>query len=143
MSETTQATRSYSDLFAKIDALQGVEKNNFTKTLKHEEKKAYVSYLKAKDCEKVKGIFRCFEPAGGCVEMNAMAYENETPTKYMFVDGQEYTIPKYLAKRFENDFQGIGTWYPTHSYIMDQYGKPTVSVGKKTRRFGFSSMEFQ
>ena len=75
--------------------------------------------------------------------MNAMAYDGETPMKYVFADGVEFTVPKYVAKRFESDFQGIGTWYPTHSHVLDQFGKPTVGVGKKNRRFGFSSMEFQ
>jgi hypothetical protein len=72
-----------------------------------------------------------------------MAYEGENPVKYIFQDGETYTVPKYIAKRFENEFQGVGTWYPTHSHILDESGKPMVSVGKKNRRFGFSSMEYQ
>lgn len=141
--ETPSTARNYKDLFAKIDSLFGNDKKMFTKGLSLEEKRAYVQYVREKDIEKVTGIFRCFEPVGGSLEMTAMAYDTETPVKYVFNDGLEYTIPKYVAKRFESEFQGIGTWYPTHSHIVDMNGKPTIQVGKKNRRFGFSSMEFQ
>ena len=135
--------RSYGDLFSKISSLSGLEKKNFCKTLTKEEKASYIQHLRERDTEMVTGIFRCFEPAGGCVEMNAMAYDGETPIKYLFIDGQQYTVPRYIARRFEGDFQGIGTWYPTHSNVLDADGKPTIAIGKKNRRFGFSSMEFQ
>src|SRR5258706_15314010 len=103
---TESSTKNYNDLFHKIDALAGLDKRNFTRGLSLEEKKAYVSYLRDRDTEKVKGIFRCFEPVGGMLEMTAMAYDGETPVKYTFFDGMEYTVPKYIAKRFENEFQG-------------------------------------
>ncbi len=141
--EAPSTSRNYNEIFGKIESLTGTDKKNFTKTLTQEEKKAYVNHLRDRDCEKVTGVFRCFEPMGGTVEMTAMAYESESPTKYTFFDGVEYTVPKYVAKRFENEFQGVGTWYPTHSHIMDAQGKPTVVTGKKNRRFGFSSMDFQ
>lgn len=137
------ATASYETVFKKMDALQGHDKKTFGKTLTKEEKKAYIDYLRDKDCESVTGIFRCFEPVGGMLSMSCKAYENEDPVKYTFFDGMQYTVPKYVAKRFENEFQGIGTWYPTHSHIMDINGNPIVNVAKKNRRFGFSSMDFQ
>lgn len=143
LQESKPASPGYGDLFGKIDGLTGIEKRNFCRNLTLEEKKAYVNYIRDRDTQKVTGIFRCFEPAGGSLEMTAAAFDGEQPVKYQFSDGGEYTVPKYVAKRFESDFQGVGTWYPTHSHIMDQFGKPMVSVGKKNRRFGFSSMEFQ
>lgn len=141
--ETASMSKNYHELFGKIESLSGNEKKNFCKGLTIEEKRAYISYLRERDCEKVRGVFRCFEPLGGTVSMTVMAYEGESPTRYDFMDGEEYEIPKYVAKRFESDFQGIGTWYPTHSHVLDQFGKPMVGVGKKNRRFGFSSMDFQ
>lgn len=137
---TATATKSYSELFTKIESLQGLDRKNFTRTLTLEEKKAYVQHLKEKNCEMITGIFRCFEPVGGSLEMDGMAFDGETPQKYIFEDGKQYTIPKYLVKRFESDFQGVGTWYPTHTNILDANGKPTVAIGKKNRRFGFSAM---
>lgn len=141
--ETPSVSKNYKELFSKIESLKGDEKKLFTKGLHQDEKKAYVNHLKERDCEKVTGIFRCLEPIGGSLEMSACAYEGESPTKYQFQDGQEYTIPRYVARRLENEFQGIGTWYPTHSHVLDERGLPTVQVGKKNRRFGFSSMTFQ
>lgn len=141
--EAPSTSRNYNDLYTKIDSLQGKEKLQFTKGLTLEEKKGYIKYLEERNTQMVSGIWRCFEPVGGSLEMSGKAYEGEDPTKYVFVDGVEYTVPRYIAKRFESDFQGIGTWYPTHSHVLDNEGKPTVSVGKKNRRFGFSSMEFQ
>lgn len=135
--------KNYGELFQKISSLSGIEKRNFCKSLSKEEKQAYIHHLRERDTEKVTGIFRCFEPVGGSLEMTAMAYEGENPVKYIFQDGQTYTVPRYIARRFENEFQGVGTWYPTHSHILDESGKPTVSVGKKNRRFGFSSMDYQ
>lgn len=136
-------TTSYESLFKRIDSLQGVEKGKFTKSLTLDEKKAYIKYCKERDTVLVSGVFRSFEPLGGTLEMTGLAYDGEVPVKYKFYDGMEYTIPKYIAKRFESEFQGIGTWYPTHSHILDQSGNPIVGVGKKNRRFGFSSMDFQ
>ena len=135
--------RNYSDLFNKISALQGPAKRDFCKTLTPDEKRAYISHLKDQDCEMVTGLFRCFEPLGGMLEMTAKAYEHEVPTKYVFLDGQRYTIPKYIAKRFESEFQGSGTFYPTHGHIQDADGKPIIAITKRTRRFGFSSLDFQ
>lgn len=140
---STDTSQTYTDLFRKIDGLQGKERQSFTRNLTMDEKKSYVKYCRDRDCEMVTGVFRSLEPLGGTLMMTAMAYDGESPVKYELFDGQSYTIPKYMAKRFENEFQGSGTWYPTNGHILDAYGKPMVNVGKKNRRFAFSSMEFQ
>ena len=140
--EAPASTQGYSEIFNKIDRMTGLERKQFAKGMKPEEKKGYVEHCRSRDTEKVTGIFRCFEPVGGSLKMTAAAYPGEDPVTYEFLDGQEYTIPKYIARRLENEFQGSGTWYPTHSYIMDTQGKPIPGIGKKNRRFGFSSMDF-
>jgi len=140
---STPPAVDFGQLFAKIDHLQGKDKKNFCQSLTKDEKKAYLDYLAEKDGRMVTGVFRCYEPLGGTVTFTAMAFNGENPVKYEFFDGMEYTIPKYVAKRFENEFQGSGTFYPTNSHILDSMGNPVVGMGKKNRRFGFSSMEFQ
>lgn len=143
MSVATEAPKTeYRDLYHKIEALQGKEKQAFCKLLRPEEKKAYIEFCKERDSIPVTGVFRCFEPMGGMVKVTYSAYDTG-PVTQEFYDGQTYTIPKYLAKRFESDFQGSGTWYPTHSHVLDATGNPIVGVGKKNRRFGFSSLDFQ
>lgn len=134
----TVATLSAGELVRKIESLSGKEKQAFTRTLSADQKKQYIGYLRERDMETVTAVFRCFEPMGGSVKFTASPYEGCEET-YTFVDGHTYTVPIYLAKRFNNEFQGVGTWYPTHSHIMDARGVPIVGVGKKNYRFGMNS----
>lgn len=136
------STPNYEGLFHKIDSLSGLDKQSFCKTLSMDEKRAYVRYLKERDAVKMTGVFRCFEPLGGTVTFTAMAFDGESPTQYTFVDGESYTVPKYIIKRMEQEYQGVGCWYPTHAHILDAMGNPIVGIGKKNRRFGFSTAIF-
>ena len=133
--------RSIGDLVDQIEALRGKEKQSFCKTLTQGEKSAYLKYLRDRDMEMVECTFRCNEPQGGSVKLNARPYEGDMFSETFF-DGQTYTIPLYLAKRMNSEFQGLGTWYPTHAYIMDAQGKPILGTGKKNYRFGFNSTNF-
>lgn len=139
--EGVPTTTPISDLAKKIDALSGLQKQEFCKTLNATEKKNYISYLKDRDMEEVECIFRCNEPVGGSVTVSCKPYEGCEYTN-TFNDGQTYMIPLYLAKRMNTEYQGCGTWYPTHSYILDASGKPVVGTGKKNYRFGFNSTQF-
>lgn len=129
---------SVGELVERIDRMSPKEKQSFCKTLSKEEKSRYIGYLKDRDMETIDAIFRCYEPMGGMVKMSVKPYEGCEAT-YEFYDGVKYTIPIYLARRFNNEFQGIGTWYPTHAHIMDQNGNPIVGVGKRNFRFGMNS----
>src|SRR5271169_1800322 len=93
IAEASSTSKNYDSLFAKIDALQGIEKQKFTKSLTLEEKKSYIRHCKERDCEIVSGIFRSFEPLGSILEMTGMAYEGEIPIKYTFYDGEQYSVP--------------------------------------------------
>lgn len=126
------------ELVKKIESMSGKEKQAFCRTLTADQKKQYLGYLRDRDMETVTAVFRCFEPMGGMVKMTACPYEGCEAT-YEFWDGQTYTIPIYLAKRFNNEFQGVGTWYPTHAHIMDAAGRPIIGVGKRNYRFGMNS----
>lgn len=132
---------NYSSLFSKISNLTGKEKFQFCKTLSLDEKKAYVAHLKEKDCEMVKGTFKCFEPVGGSVTFSYRPYESVESTTTM-MDGIEYEVPRCVARRLNTDWQGAGTWHPTNSNILDSDGKPTISMGKKNYRFAFVVGEF-
>jgi len=135
---TEKPSMSVGDLVARIEKMSPKEKQAFCKTLSTEEKKRYIGYLKDRDMETITAVFRCYEPLGGMVKMTVKPYEGCEAT-YEFYDNQTYTIPIYLAKRFNNEFQGVGTWYPTHAHIMDASGTPIVGVGKKNYRFGMNS----
>lgn len=132
------AIMSVGELVEKIEKLSPKEKQAFCKTLSSEEKKRYINYLRDRDMETIDAVFQCYEPMGGMVKFTAKPYDGCEVT-HEFYDGVTYTIPIYLAKRFNNEFQGVGTWYPTHAHIMDSSGTPIVGVGKRNKRFGMNS----
>jgi hypothetical protein len=130
-----------SELHAKLTKMSTNERQKFVKTLSKDEKKAYIEARKDHNCEKVSCIFRCLEPVGGSVVFTAGAYGDIE--KYTFLDGEQYTVPRYIVERFNGDFQGCGTWYPTHTNVLDANGKPTVAIGKKNYRFMLSSTNYE
>jgi len=139
--EEQKSSRSIGELVSKIESLTGIQKQEFCKTLLDSEKKAYIKYLRDRDCEMVEGMFHCNEPRGGSVTLTTMPYA-DFEFSGTFCDGQTYKIPLYLAKRMNNEWQGIGAWYPTHAHILDSEGKPIVHTAKKNYRFQFNSMSF-
>lgn len=90
-----------------------------------------------RDREKVKGIFRFHECEGGTLSFVLRLYKWDEVQKYSLVDGEIYEIPLGVAKHLNKN-----GWYPEHSYLMDETGKPTMRVGSKKRRFSFQSMDF-
>lgn len=92
-----------------------------------------------KDANKlVKGVFRCHEPRGGSVTLVWREFKGDPVRRYTLYDGQEYEIPKGLAKHLN---QNCG--YEVHQHILDQNGNPAIDKqGKKVSRMNFESMEF-
>jgi hypothetical protein len=135
--EKAPESSSYSDLFRKIEALSGEDKLKFCKTLTKDERQAYLDYLRDRDLTPVTGIFKCFEPVGGSLEMCARPWEG-CDFKQVFQHGQEYTVPYAIAVQLEKN-----CWYPTHSHILDAQGKPVVTTGKKNFRFSFNTSEIR
>ena len=95
------------------------------------------AYQKARDAEKVKGVFKFYEVPGGLMEFVYKKYKFQKPERYSMIDGQVYTIPLGVAKHLNND-----CWYPTHAYAMDSEGKHTQRISQKVKRCGFQSLEF-
>ena len=113
--------------------IENVEtKNNQPKKEKKNHK-----YLRDKDREPVKGIFRFYEVPGGSMEFVYKAWKEDPVEKFSLVDGQIYTIPLGVAKHLNKNGK-----YPVHSYMTDEHGKPSMKVGQWVRRFGFQSLEF-
>jgi hypothetical protein len=94
-------------------------------------------YQRDKDREMVKGIFKFYEVEGGGMSFVFKQYKEDPVERYDFVDGQVYTIPLGVAKHLNKN-----GWYPVHQFMTDEYGKPTMKIGQKVRRFGFNSLEF-
>jgi hypothetical protein len=99
--------------------------------------KKNLRYLRDKDREKVRGIFRFYEVPGGTMSFVFRAYKEDDVERYDFVDGQIYTVPLGVAKHLNKN-----CWYPVHRHHQDEMGKVSSLVGKKVRRVGFQSLEF-
>jgi hypothetical protein len=97
----------------------------------------YLKYMRDKDREMVRGIFRFFEVPDGFMSFVFKAYKEDDIERYDMYDGQIYTIPLGVAKHLNKN-----GWYPEHAFITDEEGKPMAKIGKKIRRFGFQSLEF-
>mgnify|MGYP001564099196 CR=1 FL=1 len=99
--------------------------------------KANLKYMRDRDREPVKGIFRYHEVEGGSMSFSYKAYKEDPVENYELYDGQVYTVPFGVAKHLNKN-----GWYPVHAYTTDENGKPSMKVGQKVRRFSFQSLEF-
>ena len=102
-----------------------------------EKKKPNYNYMRDKDRESVKGVFRFFEVPGGTMSFVYKAYKGEPVQRFDFIDGQIYTVPLGVAKHLNKN-----GWYPVHSFMQDEHGNYSQKIGQRVRRFGFQSLEF-
>lgn len=99
--------------------------------------KPSLKYMRDKDREPVKGIFRYYETPGGVLRFVFRAYKEDDVEKFELVDGEVYTLPLGVAKHLNKN-----GWYPVHEYAQGEDGKSLMKIGSKVRRFGFQSLEF-
>lgn len=104
---------------------------------KETKKKPNLKYLRDKDREKVKGIFRFHEVPGGTLEFPFKKWKEDPVEMFKLIDGQQYTIPLGVAKHLNTSGA-----YPVHQHAMSEDGKSMLKVGKKVRRYSFQSLEF-
>ena len=100
-------------------------------------KKPNLKYLRDKDREKVKGIFRFHEVPGGTLEFPFKKYKQDPVEKFKLIDGQQYTLPLGVAKHLNSSGA-----YPVHEHAMSEDGRNIFKVGKSVRRYSFQSLEF-
>lgn len=94
-------------------------------------------FQRDKDQEPVKGIFRFYEVAGGCLSFVFKAWKEDQVENYTLNDGAVYTLPLGVAKHLNKN-----GWYPIHAYSKNEGGENLMKVGQRVRRFGFQSLEF-
>jgi len=95
-----------------------------------------MKYMRDKDREMVKGVFRFHEVPGGSMNFVFRKYKEDQVERYDMVDGQIYTIPLGVAKHLNKNVS-----YPIHAFLEQENG-PTIKVGKTVRRCSFQSLEF-
>jgi hypothetical protein len=96
-----------------------------------------LKYLRDKDREMVKGIFKFYEVPGGSMSFCFKKYKGDPIEKFDMVDGNVYTVPLGVAKHLNNDCH-----YPIHSYSTDSNGIPLQKISERVNRCGFQSLEF-
>lgn len=116
----------------KIEAQENISKKPVEKA-----KKPSLKYLRDKDREKVKGIFKFYEAPGNTLSFSIRLYKEDPVETFNLRDGEVYTIPLGVAKHLNKN-----GWYPIHQYMTDENGNKIAKVGTKVRRFGFQSLEF-
>jgi hypothetical protein len=94
-------------------------------------------YLRDKDREIVKGIFRFHEVPGGQMEFSFKKWKEDQVENFKLQDGEIYSLPLGVAKHLNKD-----CWYPVHSFMMNESNVPTMKVNQKVRRCSFQSLEF-
>jgi hypothetical protein len=104
---------------------------------KEKKKKINLKYMRDKDRELVKGIFKYYEVPGGVMEFSYKAYKEDQVEKFTLYDGELYSLPLGVAKHLNNN-----GWYPIYTTKMSENGRSSAVIGKKVRRFGFHSLEF-
>jgi hypothetical protein len=102
-------------------------------------------YMRDKDREMVKGIFRFHECPGGVMSFVYKFYKEDPVERFDLVDGQVHTIPLGVAKHLNKN-----CWYPEYDYIKSE-GKTVggfspdgkvMRVSRKVKRCSFQSLEF-
>lgn len=94
-------------------------------------------YLRDKDREMVRGIFRFYESPGFTLSFSFRKYKEDKTERYDLVDNQIYSIPLGVAKHLNTNGA-----YPIHTYAKDERGNSIQRIGQKIHRFGFQSLEF-
>jgi len=96
-----------------------------------------VEYMRQKDREMVRGIFRFFEVPGGTMAFSFRKYKGDEVESYSMNDGEIYTVPRGVAHHLSNN-----CWYPESQHKMDDWGRVVAQVSKKKRRCSFEPLDF-
>lgn len=116
-----------------------------------EEHKKKLKYMRDKDRQNVRGIFRFHEVPGGVARFCTKFYKEDPVEWYELIDGQVYEIPLGVAKHLNKN-----CWTPEYEYIKTEQGvlqgirpgghatlgNDMMRIGKKIHRMSFQSLEF-
>jgi len=96
-----------------------------------------LKYLRDRDREMVRGIFRFFEVPGGTMQFSFRKYKDDPIENFTLVDGEVYTIPRGVAHHLSNN-----CWYPNYEYRTNEGFHHVAMVTRKKRRCSFEPLEF-
>lgn len=109
-----------------------------------------LKYLRDKDRQLVRGLFRYHECPGGELKFSTRFHKGDPIDTWQLMDGEIYTLPLSVAKHLVNN-----GWYPEYEHVPGQgglkmgqtpaWGKRSalpMRVRRKVKRFTFESLEF-
>ena len=96
-----------------------------------------VEFMRQRDREMVRGIFRFFEVPGGNMSFSYRKYKGDQVESFSMNDGEIYTVPRGVASHLSNN-----CWYPESAHKMDEFGRIVAQVNKKKRRCSFEPLDF-
>jgi len=99
--------------------------------------KPNLKYLRDRDREIVKGIFRFHEVPAGTMMFSIRLWKEDQVEDFTLRDGEVYSLPLGVARHLNKN-----CWYPIHAYASDENGKSTQKISQKVRRCSFQSLEF-
>lgn len=106
-------------------------------TVKKEQKKPSLKYLRDKYREKVRVKFKFDEAQGQTLSFMYREFKEDPIERYDLVDGGIYDLPIGVVRHINNRLN-----YPVHQFIKNETGGPSVKVGTKIQRASCLSMEF-
>ena len=113
--------------------------------LRKKDQRNNLKFMRDKDREMVKGMFKFYEVPGGSMSFSLKLYKEDQVENYTMLDGEVYTVPLGVAKHLNKN-----GWYPVYEHVKGEPGMSSgfdmagngMRIGQKVRRFGFQALDF-
>lgn len=118
--------------------------------LSREELKKKIRYMRDKDRQQVRGIFRFHEVPGGVARFCTKFYKEDPVEWWELQDNKIYELPLGVAKHLNKN-----CWHPEYEYVKSEgfntairpgghsvMGNEMMRVKSKVHRMSFQSLEF-
>ena len=96
-----------------------------------------LKYMRERDKEKVKGIFRYHQKPGQTLTFTFYNYKGDQLENYKMTDGMTYEVRRDVARHLNKE--GLE---PVYEWVKDEQGMPVMQVVRYQNRCTFDSMDF-
>jgi hypothetical protein len=101
------------------------------------ELKKKLAYMRDRDREIVKGVFRYHQKPGQTITFTFYNYAGDKLENYKMTDGMTYSIRRDVARHLNKE--GL---QPVYEWVKDEIGQPVMQVTRYMNRCSFDSMDF-
>lgn len=96
-----------------------------------------LSYMRERDRELVKGVFRYHQKPGQTLTFTFYNYKGDKLENYKMTDGMTYSVRRDVARHLNKE--GL---QPVYEWVRDEIGNPVMEVTRYMNRCSFDSMDF-